>query len=402
MPKEDNADEAVGKNSSRGFSTRAIHIGQEPNESTGAIMPPIELTTIYEWEDLGEEKAHSYTRYSNSNRLALETCVANLEVAKHAYAFSSGIASIDSVFRLLAPGDHVVLGGMVYGGTIKLLKNIYSQLGITFDITDIDNGDGSVNVVDAIGKNIKDNTKMILVESPANPYFNIVDIEAVVELAKSGKQEILCVADNTVATPYLQNPLSMGVDMVVHSASKYMGGHSDILGGVVVLNNDELAERIHGIQISAGAVLSPFNSYLTLRGLRTLGVRMDRQTQNAMAIASMLQAHKKVLQVNYAGLKSHPSHSLAKKQMKDFGAMMSVVLDGDRRAISKFVKNVKVITFSESLGAVETLISNPNSMSHVPLTGTEYEIPHNLVRISVGIEDEKDLLEDLDQALSMI
>lgn len=375
------------------FSTRAIHSGQTPEETTNAVVPPISISVNYSYDDIEKNPGeHTYIRTSNPTREILETRIADLEEANYGSAFSSGIAAIDSVFRMLEPGDHVILGGITYGGTVKLLEEVYSRVNVTYDIVDLSNSDD-------LNAALKPNTKMVWLESPSNPYFNIVDLAAIAKIAHS--KGILCVADNTVASPYLQNPLSFGLDIVIHSATKYLGGHSDVLGGLAVTNSDELADSIKNVQSSAGAVLSPFDSYMVLRGIKTLGVRMDRQSENAMAIAEMLDAHPAVAEgVNYAGLKNHPGHSLAKEQMRNFGAMMSFSLKDGRKAVSQLVKKLQYFVFAESLGAVESIISHPATMSHAILSGTPNAVDESLVRVSVGIESVDDLLEDLQQALS--
>lgn len=373
-----------------GFSTRAI--GQTSDGEYGAVIEPISLSTNFVYDDIEKERgSHSYIRYSNPTREALEVRMKDLENAKHGFAFSSGAAAMDSVMRTLKSGDHVIFGGMIYGGTIKLIQNVYQKtLDISFDIVD----PSDINNLKAA---LKPNTKIVWLESPSNPHFNIVDLAGWAKIAQASGA--LCVVDNTVATPYLQNPLSLGVDVVVHSASKYLGGHSDVLGGIVLTNSADLAERIHSIQTTAGAVLSPFDSYLVLRGIKTLEVRMQRHCENALAVAEMLDSHPAVDVVNYAGLKNHQGHSLAKEQMRSFGGMMSVALKGGKKAVSKLTTKTELFVFAESLGGVESIISHPATMSHALLAGTQYAIDESLVRLSVGIENIEDLLADLQQAL---
>ncbi len=381
------------------FSTRAIHAGQKPDERTGAVAMPITLSTNYLQDGIGEPRGYEYIRTNNPTREALEICIASLEEAEHGFAFASGIAGIDAVFRLLKPGDEVILCGIVYGGTIKLLEQIYAQYGIGHTIAG--NTAGGFELSD-LERAITPKTKMVWLESPANPYFNIVDLKKAGELDKSAGA--LAVADNTVATPYLQNPLNLGIDISLHSATKYLGGHSDVLGGLVAVNSDELAERIKLAQSAAGAVLSPFDSYMVLRGIKTLGVRVEQISKNAKEIAEFLESHKNVSAVNYAGLKSHPGHKTAKSQMRGFGGLMSFVLKGaaskERAAAAKkLAKNLELAVFSESLGAVETIISHPATMSHYILGGTSHEIDGGLLRLSVGLEDPSDITADLAQAL---
>ena len=376
------------------FATRAIHSGHRPDSETGAVVPPIQLATTYTYDGINQPKEFAYTRYANPTRAALEKSLASLEEAELAFCFASGIAAGDSILRLLQPNDHVVLGGLVYGGMFKLLKKVYGpKMGIQFSVADLSDPKG-------IEKAMLAETRILWMESPTNPMLEVVDLKKAAVLAKEAG--CVSVVDNTFATPYLQRPLESGIDVVMHSSTKYLGGHSDVLGGVVLTNSSQLGEYIQTIQRAAGAVPGPFDCYTVFRGVKTLALRVERHSQNAMAVAEMLEAHPNVLKVNYPGLASHPMHKVAASQMKAFGGMLSFHIKGGKAAAEKFFSSLELLIFAESLGAVESIISYPPTMSHGILDGTEWEMPDDLIRVSVGLEDIKDLLEDLSQALDSL
>jgi cystathionine beta-lyase/cystathionine gamma-synthase len=378
-----------------GFSTKAIHSAIEPDPSTGSIMTPIHLTSTYVQEELGKNKGYEYARVSNPTRTVLEKNIAALEGGREGLAFGSGMAAISSLFYLLKSGDHVVLSRNVYGGTYRLGKLILSNFNLDFeflDTTDLD------NISDAI----RPNTKMVFVETPTNPTMEITDLAGVAKICKAKK--LISVVDNTFATPYLQNPLSLGIDILVHSATKYLNGHSDMLGGLMVVNDATLIEQLRFIQKSLGGILSPFEAWMCLRGIKTLAVRMDRHNMNAMEVATFLNKHTKVKRVNYPGLVSHPQHRLAKKQMRGFGGMISFDLGSLERA-KKFLKSVRLCALAESLGGVETLISHPATMTHASVPAEQRQkigVTDGLVRMSVGIEDVEDIIDDLKRALGVV
>ncbi len=374
------------------FSTKAIHAGQRPDPTTGSIMMPVHLTSTYVQEELGKNKGYEYSRVSNPTRTALEENIAALEGGKHGMAYGSGMAAIDSIFRLLKPGDHVLLSRNIYGGTHRIGKMVWEDFGLKFEFIDTTN-------LALLRQSIRPKTKMIFVETPTNPTMEITDLSAIARVAKGHR--LISVVDNTFATPYLQRPLEYGIDIVVHSLTKYLNGHSDMLGGLIVTNNGKIAERLRFFQKAVGGILSPFDAWLCLRGTKTLPIRMDRHTENAMRIAQWLRKQKKVQKVLYPGLPSHPQHRLAKKQMKNFGGMISFDL-GSLSAAKRFLKKVRLCALAESLGGVETLTSHPVTMTHASIPREERlrnGITDGLVRISVGIEDVEDLIEDLKQAL---
>ncbi|HWP82081.1 MAG TPA: PLP-dependent aspartate aminotransferase family protein [Bacteroidota bacterium] len=378
-----------------GFSTKAIHAAIEPDPSTGSIMTPIHLTSTYVQEELGKNKGYEYARVSNPTRTVLEKNIAALEGGKEGFAFGSGMAAITAIFHLLKAGDHVVLSRNVYGGTYRLGKLVLNEYNLDFEFVDTTDLD---NIHDAI----KPNTKMVFVETPTNPTMEITDLAGVAKICKAKK--LISVVDNTFATPYLQNPLELGIDIVVHSATKYLNGHSDMLGGLVVLNDAKIIERLRFIQKSIGGILSPFEAWMCLRGIKTLAVRMDRHNMNAMEVASFLDKHPKVKRVNYPGLVSHAQHRLAKKQMRGFGGMLSFDLGSLDRA-KRFLKSVRLCALAESLGGVETLISHPATMTHAsvpPDLRQEIGVTDGLVRMSVGIEDVEDIIADLKRGLAAI
>jgi cystathionine beta-lyase/cystathionine gamma-synthase len=378
-----------------GFATDAIHIGQEPDPATGAIVPPIYQTSTYVQEALGKHKGYDYARTAHPNRRALERCVAKLEGGPSAYVFSSGMAAIDAVFRLLRPGDHVVVSQAVYGGVFRLTTQLLVQFGLQFDFVD-------TSRLEIVEKTLRANTKMIYVETPTNPTMSITDIAAVAQLASHRK--LVLAVDNTFLSPYLQQPIRLGAQIVVHSMTKYLNGHSDAVGGAVILTRPEDAERISFIQRSAGTGLSPMDCWLVARGIKTLAVRMEQHNRNGMALAKFLQSHPKVKRVLYPGLPTHAQHEIAKRQQRGFGAMLSFDL-GSLEAARRLLDNVKLCSLAESLGGVETLISHPALMTHAsvpPEVRQQIGITDGLVRLSVGIEDAEDLIADLDRALAKV
>ena len=376
-----------------GFSTIAIHAGNEPDTATGAVSVPIYQTSTYAQDALGVHKGYEYARTQNPTRSALETNIAALEGAKFGYAFASGMAATDAVLKLVKAGDHVILGDNTYGGTFRLFNKVLSNYGIEFDLVDTTE---ATNLETAF----KPNTKMVFVETPTNPVMSVTDLAAVSEISHAHGAKVVC--DNTFMSPYLQRPMEFGVDIVVHSTTKYLNGHSDSIGGFVALNNEQDAEWIKFIQNAVGAILSPFDSFLVLRGTKTLAVRMEAHDRNGRQVANFLAEHPKVQKVYYPGLTSHPQHEIAKKQQKGFGGMVAFET-GSLDNAKKVLENVKLCILGESLGGVESLISHPATMTHasVPIEKREQlGITDGLVRISVGIEDVEDIIADLDQALS--
>jgi cystathionine gamma-synthase len=375
----------------RGFETRAIHAGQEPDATTGAVVPPVSLSTTFAQEAVGKHLGFEYSRSGNPTRAALERCIASLEDAAHGLAFASGLAAEDCILRLLSSGDHLVMPSDAYGGTYRLISRVWSPLGITSTPADLSD-------MDQLAGAWRSDTRMIWVETPSNPLLTVVDIEAVAAFAH--ERDAIVVVDNTFATPYLQQPLNLGADIVVHSATKYLGGHSDVVGGLIATADDDLADRLAFFQNAAGGVPGPLDCYLVLRGLKTLGVRMDRHCSNATAVAEFLRLHPAVASVLYPGLSSHPGHDIASRQMKDFGGMVSFVLGGGEAAALEVARSTKIFTLAESLGAVESLIEHPHRMTHASAAGSPLEVDPGLIRLSVGIESVDDLLEDLETALA--
>jgi cystathionine beta-lyase/cystathionine gamma-synthase len=375
-----------------GFSTKAIHAGQMPDPTTGAVMTPVYLTSTYVQQELGINKGYEYTRVSNPTRTALEKNIAVLEGGKEGMAFGSGMAAIDSIFRLLKMGDHVVLSHNVYGGTYRIAKMIWEDWRLEFDFVDTTN-------IANIKKVLKQNTKMIFIETPTNPTMEITDIAAIAKLAKI--EGLTSVVDNTFATPYLQKPLEYGIDVVVHSLTKYLNGHSDMVGGIIVTNDTKIIERLRFFQKAIGGILAPMDSWLTLRGTKTLAVRMKQHGESAMQVAKWLTTQRTLKKVYYPGLPTHPQHKLAKKQMKNFGGMIAFDL-GSFDAAKRFLKKVRLCALAESLGGVETLISHPATMTHAsipPEQRRKIGVTDGLVRISVGLEDVNDIISDMKQAL---
>ena len=390
---------------SQGFNTRAVHAGQEPDATTGAVVPPLYQTSTFAQDGIGKlRNGYEYGRGTNPTRDSLQEQLAALEGGAHGFSFASGLAAEDALIRaLLAPGDHIVMGNDVYGGTYRLINRVLSAWGITNAAVDMADFDGVAAAVSAGGAGGK--TRMVWVETPSNPMMKITDIAAVATIARDAGA--LLVVDNTFASPYLQNPLALGADIVVHSTTKYIGGHSDASGGAIVLNDDAMAEKIGFVQFAVGAVSAPMEAWLTTRGLKTLGVRMDRHSQNAQQIAEWLQGRPEVERVLYPGLPDHPGHDLAARQMKQFGGMISVQFKGSaalggEAAARRVAESTRVFTLAESLGGIESLMNYPSEMTHASVKGTELAVPENLVRLSVGIEDVEDLIGDLDQALNTL
>ncbi len=373
------------------FSTRAIHAGQAPDTETGAVNVPVYLTSTYAQESVGVVKFADYGRGDNPTRAALETVVASLEEGRFGVAFSSGLSATDSMLRTLTPGDRVMLSADAYGGTYRMLTRIFGPWGIETDVVDLSD-------IDAVTASWREGTKLVWAETPSNPWLRIADIAALAEVAH--RHDARLVVDNTFATPYLQTPLALGADVVMHSTTKYLGGHSDAIGGMLVTNDAELSTRLKFFQYAVGAIPGPLDCYLIMRGIRTLAVRMDRHQENAAKVAAMLSTHPRIERVWYPGLATHPNHKVALDQMRGFGGMVSVEVAGGAAAATAFVERTAVFTLAESLGGVESLIEIPAQMTHVSTSGSLLEIPENLVRLSVGIEDADDLVEDLRQALS--
>lgn len=378
------------------FATRAIHAGQEPDPTTGAINVPIYQTSTYVQEEIGKHKGYEYARTGNPTRTALETCLASLEGAKYGLCFGSGLGATNNVMNLLSQGDHVIVGDDVYGGTFRIFDKVFTRYGVTFSWVD-------ARDVKNIEKAITPKTKMVWLETPTNPLLQIVDIKAIADLARSKK--LTTVVDNTFASPYLQNPLALGADIVVHSATKYLGGHSDVVGGAILTSDEEAYERLKFHQNAVGAVPGPMDCYLVLRGVKTLAVRMDAHQKNAMAVAKFLENKPQIERIIYPGLADHPQHELAKKQMSGFGAMVTIVIKGGLENANKFASSTKLFALAESLGGVESLICHPVSMTHgsIPKDVREARgIVDGLVRLSVGIEDQEDLIKDVEQALAKV
>ena len=374
-----------------GFETRAVHIGQEPDETTGAVTVPIHLATTFVQAAPGQHRGYEYSRTSNPTRAALERSVAGLEGAEHGFAFASGMAAEDALIGLLRPGDHVVLGLDAYGGTFRLIARVYGERGVQWSAVDLSDPG-------ALAGALRPETRQVWVETPTNPMLSIVDIAATADAAHTAGA--LVVVDNTFATPYLQNPLALGADAVVHSSTKYLGGHSDVVGGFVAVNDDELAERLAFVQNAAGAVPGPFDCYLLLRGIKTLAVRMDRHCDNAQAIAGFLAGRPEVARMLYPGLADCPGHDVAARQMHRFGGMVSFILHGGEAAAVAAVSATRVFRLAESLGAVESLIEQPATMTHASVADSPLAVDPGLIRLSVGIETVDDLIADLDQALT--
>ena len=384
------------KKNKQGFDTRAIHAGQEPDPTTGAIMTPIYTSSTYVQESPGVHKGYDYSRSINPTRKALEACVADLEGSSYGYAFSSGMAACSTVLEVLNSGDHVIAMDDLYGGTYRLFEDVRKRsAGLEFTFSDLSD-------FSTVESSIRNNTKMIWVETPTNPLLKIVDLKKIAKFAK--ENNLISVCDNTFCSPYIQNPLELGFDIVVHSATKYLNGHSDLIGGIVVCSNHktELADQILYLQNAIGSIMNPFDSFLLLRSLKTLAVRMERHCENAMQIASFLDSHEAIEKVIYPGLQSHPQHDLAKKQMKRYGGMLTLILKGGLDSARLFLERTEIFSLAESLGGVESLIEHPAIMTHAsipPDVREEIGITDGLVRLSVGIESLDDLIQDLKVAL---
>ncbi len=376
------------------FNTKTIHGGQKPDPAYGAVMPPIYQTSTYAQTTPGGHKGFEYSRSHNPTRQALENAFASLENGAFGLAFGSGLAAIDAVLKLLQPGDEVISTNDLYGGTYRLFTKIFEGFGIKFHFVGMQN---AANIEDYVNKN----TKLIWVETPTNPMLNIIDIAAAAKIAK--KHKVLLAVDNTFATPYLQQPLGLGADIVMHSATKYLGGHSDLVMGALVVKDKDLAKRLYFIQNASGAICGPQDAFLALRGIKTLHVRMQRHCENGKAVAEFLNTHPKIETVYWPGFKNHPNHDIALSQMKDFGGMVSFVTKGNNYEDAiKVVENLKVFTLAESLGGVESLCGHPASMTHASIPKEDREkigVVDSMIRLSVGIEDEEDLINDLKQAL---
>jgi cystathionine beta-lyase/cystathionine gamma-synthase len=375
------------------FETLAIHAGQEPDPQTGAVMTPIYQTSTYVQEKVGQHKGYEYSRTGNPTRTALQDCIAALEGAKHGLAFASGLAATDTIIRSFSPGDHILVGGDVYGGTFRLFDKEYRRFGLEFSYVDVSD-------LDAIKAGLAAKTRLFWLETPTNPYLGLADIAAIAQVLKAHSSKPLMAVDNTFATPYLQRPIELGADMVVHSATKYLGGHSDAVLGLVALNDNALKDRLAFLQNAAGAVPGPMDCFLILRGIKTLHLRMDRHGENAAAVADYLAKQAKVSKVYYPFHSLHPQHELARKQMRNGGGMVSFELKaGGEAAARKVVEATRIFALAESLGGVESLIEVPAAMTHASTAGSPLAVSPGLIRLSVGVEHVDDLIADLEQAL---
>ena len=379
------------------FGTKAVHAGVEPDPSTGAIMTPIYQTSTYVQESPAKHKGYAYARGANPTRNSLQKSIAALENGKYGICFSSGMGATDAVIKLLNPGDEVITSNDLYGGSYRMFKKIYEKFGIKFHFIDLTN-------VENISAYLNSNTKLMWIETPSNPLMRIIDIKACVDIAK--KNNVLVAVDNTFASPYLQNPLDLGADIVMHSVTKYLGGHSDVIMGALVTNDEKLHQELAFIANSCGAVPGPQDSFLVLRGIKTLHLRMERHCSNGKSIAAFLKNHPKVGHVYWPGFPDHPNHEIAKKQMRDFGGMLSFTLKSDSvEKATKLMENVELFSLAESLGGVESLINHPASMTHASIPREERiknGLSDSLIRLSIGVEDVEDLIADLDQALAKV
>ena len=379
------------------FNTKVIHGGQQHDPSTGAVMPPIYQTSTYAQSSPGKHKGFEYSRTGNPTRQALEKSIASIEGGTYGLAFASGLSSIDAIMKLLSPGDEVISTNDLYGGTFRLFNTIFKKFGIVFKFIGMEEAD-------RIADHITDKTKLIWTETPTNPMMNVIDIRRCAEISR--ENDLLLVVDNTFATPYLQRPLELGADIVMHSATKYLGGHSDVVMGALALNDKDLAEKLYFIQNASGAVCGPMDSFLVLRGIKTLHLRMQRHCENGRAVAHFLRSHPKIENVYWPGFEDHPNHEIARNQMKDFGGMLSFKIKGNKyQDAIKVLETLKVFTLAESLGGVESLSGHPASMTHASIPKEEREktgVSDSLIRLSVGVEDEKDLIEDLRRALELV
>ena len=376
------------------FNTKTIHGGQIKEKAYGAVMPPIYQTSTYSQKSPGEHSGYEYSRTQNPTRHALERSIASLENAKYGLAFSSGLSAIDAIMKLFSPGDEIISTNDLYGGSYRLFEKVFKKFGLKFVFTDLRN----LNEIENL---ISSKTKLIWVETPTNPMINIVDIEGLSKICKTNN--LLLAVDNTFSTPFLQKPIDLGADIVMHSATKFLAGHSDVILGLLALSNDELAEKLFFMQNSSGAICGPMDSFLTLRGIKTLHVRMQRHCENARVIANYLKKHDKVDNVYWPGFENHPNHNIAKSQMNDFGGMISFTVKGNFDLVKRITSSFKVFTLAESLGGVESLVNHPATMTHASIPKEERDkigITNNLIRLSVGIEDISDLVDDIEQAIN--
>ncbi|MEA2572801.1 MAG: cystathionine gamma-synthase [Chloroflexia bacterium] len=373
-----------------GFETRAIHAGQDPDPTTGAVIVPIYQTSTYVQEGVGEHKGYEYSRTGNPTRTALEKCIASLEDGKHGLAFASGMGAETTIMYLFSPGDHVLVSNDVYGGTYRLFDKILQAYGLQFSYIDM-------TEPESVRRHMRDNTKAVWIETPSNPLMKLIDLTAVSAIAK--ERGAKTIVDNTFASPYGQQPLTMGADIVVHSSTKYLGGHSDAVGGLVVTSDDDVNERLRFLQNAVGAIPGPMDCFLVLRGIKTLGVRMRAHESNAMKIARYLEDQSSVERVLYPGLASHPQHDLAGSQMRCFGGMISFLAKGGEEEARRISESTRLFQLAESLGGVESLIEHPGIMTHASVAASPLRVPDNLVRLSVGIENSEDLIRDLANAL---
>ena len=376
------------------FNTKTIHGGQIKEKAYGAVMPPIYQTSTYSQKSPGEHSGYEYSRTQNPTRHALERSIASLENAKYGIAFSSGLSAIDAIMKLFSPGDEIISPNDLYGGSYRLFEKVFKKFGLKFVFTDLRN----LNEIENL---ISSKTKLIWVETPTNPMINIVDIEGLSKICKTNN--LLLAVDNTFSTPFLQKPIDLGADIVMHSATKFLAGHSDVILGLLALSNDELAEKLFFMQNSSGAICGPMDSFLTLRGIKTLHVRMQRHCENARVIANYLKKHDKVDNVYWPGFENHPNHNIAKSQMNDFGGMISFTVKGNFDLVKRITSSFKIFTLAESLGGVESLVNHPATMTHASIPKEERDkigITDNLIRLSVGIEDISDLVDDIEQAIN--
>ncbi len=375
------------------FETLAIHAGQEPDPNNGAVMTPVYLTSTYMQDGVGKPRqGYEYSRTMNPTRKALQDCLAALEGGSYGLAFASGLAATDTVLRLLNAGSHILAGNDVYGGTFRLFDKVLRRSNLDFTFADTTDPE-------SVAEALTPSTRLVWLETPTNPYLRITDIRAVAEIVHAHPNNPLLVVDNTFATPYLQRPLELGADVVVHSMTKYLGGHSDVVGGAVIVKDRELADQLYFLQSAVGAVIGPMDSFLVLRGIKTLPLRMERHAENAMAIVAFLEEHPQVERLIYPFHSAHPQYKVARQQMKNGGGMISFIMKGGREAAIKVVESTKIFTLAESLGGVESLIEVPASMTHLSVAGSQLDVDPGLVRLSVGIENQDDLIEDIKQAL---
>jgi cystathionine beta-lyase/cystathionine gamma-synthase len=372
------------------FETRAIHVGQAPDPTTGAVIVPIYQTSTFAQQEVGEHKGYDYSRTNNPTRAALEQCLASLEGAEYGLAFASGMGAITTLMFLLKSGDHIVASDDVYGGTFRLFHRVLEDYGLEFSFVDMT--DATVTA-----RAVRPKTRMLWIETPTNPLMKVIDIAAIAALARQAGA--LCVVDNTFASPYLQQPLALGADIVMHSTTKYIGGHSDVVGGALVTPNRDIYEKLKFLQNAAGAVPGAFDCWLVLRGVKTLALRMERHSTNALALALFLEQHPAVERVMYPGLRSHPQHAISARQMRSFGGMISFVVKGGEEQARRIARSTRLFTLGESLGGVESLIEVPAAMTHMSVAGSPLEVPPALIRLSVGIEHIDDLIADLEQAM---